>query len=280
MNRWRGDVGPARGVRDGDRPRRVLRRLLLVADAGDVRRRARQPRARCSSLGGDHGRREERCRGDGASAARWASLLILAAVYAVAAMTERRRMLGAWMAAEPPTRRPAPSVATGRRADTRAAILEAARVVPARRRLREPLDPARRRGRRASRSARSTTTSARSSSSSSRSSPPRTSGCSSASASMFDGARAALAAAGSGPATSSTTDLESGYVRILQEMIAAGWSDAEVAASVREHARRLVSRCWPRSRDARQERGGDLGPFTPGGGRGADGDCRSSAPRS
>ena len=29
-------------------------------------------------------------------------------------------------------------------------------------------------------------------------------------------------------------DLESGYVRILQEMIAAGWSDAEVAAAVRE----------------------------------------------
>jgi AcrR family transcriptional regulator len=30
------------------------------------------------------------------------------------------------------------------------------------------------------------------------------------------------------------TDVASGYVRILQEMIAAGWSDAEVAASVRE----------------------------------------------
>ena len=29
-------------------------------------------------------------------------------------------------------------------------------------------------------------------------------------------------------------DIESGYVRILQEMIAAGWSDAEVAAAVRE----------------------------------------------
>ena len=29
-------------------------------------------------------------------------------------------------------------------------------------------------------------------------------------------------------------DVESGYVRILQEMIAAGWSDAEVAAAVRE----------------------------------------------
>ncbi len=30
-------------------------------------------------------------------------------------------------------------------------------------------------------------------------------------------------------------DIESGYVRILQEMIAAGWSDAEVAAAVREY---------------------------------------------
>ena len=30
------------------------------------------------------------------------------------------------------------------------------------------------------------------------------------------------------------TDVASGYVRILQEMIAAGWTDAEVAASVRE----------------------------------------------
>ena len=29
-------------------------------------------------------------------------------------------------------------------------------------------------------------------------------------------------------------DIESGYVRILQEMIAAGWSDPEVAAAVRE----------------------------------------------
>jgi AcrR family transcriptional regulator len=30
-------------------------------------------------------------------------------------------------------------------------------------------------------------------------------------------------------------DIESGYVRILQEMIAAGWSDADVAAKVREY---------------------------------------------
>ncbi|HEY6570855.1 MAG TPA: helix-turn-helix domain-containing protein, partial [Candidatus Limnocylindrales bacterium] len=29
-------------------------------------------------------------------------------------------------------------------------------------------------------------------------------------------------------------DLESGYVRVLQEMIAAGWSDPEVASAVRE----------------------------------------------
>jgi AcrR family transcriptional regulator len=56
-------------------------------------------------------------------------------------------------------------------------------------------------------------------------------------------------------------DLASGYVRILQEMIAAGWSDAKVAASVRgilggwylllaEVARR------------EEERGTDLGGFT------------------
>ena len=58
-------------------------------------------------------------------------------------------------------------------------------------------------------------------------------------------------------------DIESGYVRILQEMIAAGWSDPEVAAAVREMTRRLVRACWRRSPDARQERGGDLGAFTP-----------------
>ena len=58
-------------------------------------------------------------------------------------------------------------------------------------------------------------------------------------------------------------DVESGYVRILQEMIAAGWSDAEVAGAVRgmiggwygllgEVARREV------------EHGADFGEFTPG----------------
>jgi len=58
-------------------------------------------------------------------------------------------------------------------------------------------------------------------------------------------------------------DIESGYVRILQEMIAAGWSDPEVAGAVRsmmggwyglleEVAHREV------------ERGADFGEFTPG----------------
>ena len=57
-------------------------------------------------------------------------------------------------------------------------------------------------------------------------------------------------------------DLRSGYVRILHEMIAAGWSDAEVASSVRE-----MTSGWfilltdVASREA--ERGTDLGPFTP-----------------
>jgi AcrR family transcriptional regulator len=57
------------------------------------------------------------------------------------------------------------------------------------------------------------------------------------------------------------TDIESGYVRILQEMIAAGWSDAEVAAAVR----RMIG-AWPilLADVARreQERGADLGGFT------------------
>ena len=58
------------------------------------------------------------------------------------------------------------------------------------------------------------------------------------------------------------TDLESGYVRILQEMIAAGWSDAEVAASVRD----MVGGWYGLLADVarrEQERTGALGPFTP-----------------
>lgn len=57
-------------------------------------------------------------------------------------------------------------------------------------------------------------------------------------------------------------DLDSGYVRILQEMIAAGWSDAEVAAAVREMTGgwyRLLADVARRE----QARGVDLGPFTP-----------------
>ncbi len=57
-------------------------------------------------------------------------------------------------------------------------------------------------------------------------------------------------------------DIESGYVRILQEMIAAGWSDPEVAAAVRE-----VTGGWYRvladAARRQQERGADLGGFTP-----------------
>jgi AcrR family transcriptional regulator len=58
------------------------------------------------------------------------------------------------------------------------------------------------------------------------------------------------------------TDVASGYVRILQEMIAAGWSDSEVAASVREMIGgwfRILSEVATRE----QGRGADLGPFTP-----------------
>jgi AcrR family transcriptional regulator len=57
-------------------------------------------------------------------------------------------------------------------------------------------------------------------------------------------------------------DLESGYVRILQEMIAAGWSDETVAASVREQLSdwfRLLTEVAQRE----ERRIGSLGPFTP-----------------
>ncbi|MFL5777854.1 MAG: TetR/AcrR family transcriptional regulator [Chloroflexota bacterium] len=57
------------------------------------------------------------------------------------------------------------------------------------------------------------------------------------------------------------TDVASGYVRILHEMIAAGWSDAEVAASVRGMLGgwyKLLAEVARRE----QERGIDLGGFT------------------
>jgi AcrR family transcriptional regulator len=57
-------------------------------------------------------------------------------------------------------------------------------------------------------------------------------------------------------------DVESGYVRILQEMIAAGWSDAEVAAAVRE----MVGGWYRVLADVarrEQERGADFGGLTP-----------------
>ncbi len=57
-------------------------------------------------------------------------------------------------------------------------------------------------------------------------------------------------------------DLASGYVRVLQEMIAAGWSDPEVATAVRGVLGgwyRLLAEVATRERD----RGSDLGPFTP-----------------
>jgi AcrR family transcriptional regulator len=57
-------------------------------------------------------------------------------------------------------------------------------------------------------------------------------------------------------------DLESGYVRILQEMIAAGWSDPEVASAVRGMIggwMTLLAAVAQRE----GERTGGLGPFTP-----------------
>ena len=57
-------------------------------------------------------------------------------------------------------------------------------------------------------------------------------------------------------------DIESGYVRILQEMIAAGWSDPEVAETVR----RMIggwSGLLAEVASREVERGADFGEFTP-----------------
>jgi hypothetical protein len=57
-------------------------------------------------------------------------------------------------------------------------------------------------------------------------------------------------------------DLESGYVRVLQEMIAAGWSDPEVAESVRASMGgwyELLTEVAERE----SARVGGLGPFEP-----------------
>lgn len=57
-------------------------------------------------------------------------------------------------------------------------------------------------------------------------------------------------------------DLASGYVRVLQEMTAAGWSDPEIAAAVRQMIEswfKVLSEVAARA----AERVGGLGPFTP-----------------
>lgn len=57
-------------------------------------------------------------------------------------------------------------------------------------------------------------------------------------------------------------DLDSGYVRVLQEMVAAGYSDMEIAAAVRDDLRGwfdLLTTVAERAAD----RFGGLGPFTP-----------------
>jgi AcrR family transcriptional regulator len=57
-------------------------------------------------------------------------------------------------------------------------------------------------------------------------------------------------------------DLASGYVRVLQEMIAAGWSDAVVAERVREMLHAWFTVLEGVAGEA-AERFGSLGPFSP-----------------
>lgn len=57
-------------------------------------------------------------------------------------------------------------------------------------------------------------------------------------------------------------DLRSGYVRVLQEMTAAGWSDPKVAAAVRAFLQRWMDLLTEVATDAETAFGG-LGPLTP-----------------
>ena len=57
-------------------------------------------------------------------------------------------------------------------------------------------------------------------------------------------------------------DLDSGYVRVLQEMIAAGWSNQQVGDAVRELLGGWYHLLAEVAREAEQ-RHGPLGPFTP-----------------
>lgn len=57
-------------------------------------------------------------------------------------------------------------------------------------------------------------------------------------------------------------DLASGYVRILQEMTAAGWGDDEIASAVRANLRGWMDLLTGTARRASEALGG-LGPFTP-----------------
>jgi AcrR family transcriptional regulator len=56
-------------------------------------------------------------------------------------------------------------------------------------------------------------------------------------------------------------DLDSGYVRVLQEMLAAGWSNAELGAAVRELLGGWVALLAEVTRET-ERRHGPLGPFT------------------
>jgi AcrR family transcriptional regulator len=56
-------------------------------------------------------------------------------------------------------------------------------------------------------------------------------------------------------------DLESGYVRVLQEMIAAGWSNPDIGDAVRELLGRWYVLLAEVAREA-ERRHGPLGPFT------------------
>ena len=58
-------------------------------------------------------------------------------------------------------------------------------------------------------------------------------------------------------------DIASGYVRVLQELIAASWHDADIAKLIRTDLMKWVELIVDVARRAEQTRPGTLGPFSP-----------------
>ena len=276
MNRWRGTSERREALSDGHRPRRLLRRLLLVAHARDVRRRPRQPHGDARARRPDRDREEPAVGAapDPAARRRCSS-------WPRSTRSPReavRRMLDAWRTTRRHDHGPARSAGTRRRPTpvARSSPPPAPACSPTATRTCRPGASPRRP---ASRSARSTTTSAQAGSSSWRVLEAENARLLERQRAMFGGPE----------------PLWRQWERacdFLDEDLAVGLRPDppgdDRGRLVRPRGRgrrsasmteRLVSRCWPRSPSARSSGSAASGRSRPAEVGGPDGHCRSWAPR-